>query len=98
MKHSEYAPVLNFSKVHKRYGRFVAPKGILAQGNRGEVACFVGPAGSGRSPMLRCCNVLETLDEGEIFLDGVSLTALGVDVSLLQRMAWRSRVSICFRT
>jgi polar amino acid transport system ATP-binding protein len=82
---ADITPVLSIRGVHKRFGTFSALKGISAQVNRGEVVCFIGPSGSGKSTMLRCCNVLEVIDDGEIFLDGISLAAPGVDVSHLRR-------------
>ena len=37
---------------------------------RGEVVVVVGPSGCGKSTLLRCLNGLESVDEGEILLDG----------------------------
>lgn len=82
---ADAAPVLRFSGVHKRFGSFAALKGISGQVHKGEVVCFIGPSGSGKSTMLRCCNALETMDEGEVFLDGLSITGAGVDASRVRR-------------
>ncbi|MEP6789852.1 MAG: amino acid ABC transporter ATP-binding protein [Ramlibacter sp.] len=81
----DQTPVLRFAGVHKRFGSFAALKGISGQVNRGEVVCFIGPSGSGKSTMLRCCNALEIMDEGEIFLDGESLRAPGLNASHIRR-------------
>jgi len=40
---------------------------------RGEVVALIGPSGSGKSTFLRCINRLETIDRGEITLDGETL-------------------------
>src|SRR5688572_636934 len=82
---SQQTPVLRFTGVHKRFGDFAALKGISGQVNRGEVVCFIGPSGSGKSTMLRYCNALETMDEGEIFLDGRALGSPGFDASHIRR-------------
>src|SRR6187431_3004684 len=38
--------------------------------HRGQVVCLLGPSGAGKSTFLRCLNHLETLDEGEVWVDG----------------------------
>ncbi|KZN14206.1 amino acid ABC transporter ATP-binding protein [Marinomonas sp. TW1] len=41
---------------------------------RGEVVVIIGPSGSGKSTFLRTLNQLETISEGTILIDDVSLT------------------------
>ena len=41
---------------------------------KGEVVVICGPSGSGKSTLLRCLNHLETVDKGEIIIDGIHLT------------------------
>ena len=52
-----------------------------------------GPSGSGKSTLLRCINRLESLDSGEIFVDGVSVGAPDVDLSAL-----RARLGMVFQS
>jgi len=66
-------PVLVHRDIRKLYGSFVALDGVSMQVARGEVVCLIGPSGSGKSTLLRCTNGLETIDGGEILLDGVVL-------------------------
>jgi polar amino acid transport system ATP-binding protein len=66
-------PVLVHRDIRKLYGSFVALNGVSLQVARGEVVCLIGPSGSGKSTLLRCTNGLETIDGGEILLDGVVL-------------------------
>jgi len=66
-------PVLEYRAVRKLFGDFVALDGVSTEVRKGEVVCLIGPSGSGKSTLLRCTNGLETLDGGEIRLDGVTL-------------------------
>ena len=60
--------------VRKSFGELEVLRGVDLDVNPGEVLCIVGPSGSGKSTLLRCLNLLVIPDEGEIFLDEVSLT------------------------
>ena len=44
-----------------------------------EVVCLIGSSGSGKSTLLKCINLLVPIDRGEIVLDGVTVTARGVN-------------------
>lgn len=60
-------------KVHqlkKSFGDVHVLNGVEAQVERGECICIIGPSGSGKSTFLRCLNLLETPDEGEILVNG----------------------------
>ena len=60
--------------------------------DRGECVVLIGGSGSGKSTLLRCLNRLETVDDGQIMLDGQDITDPRVDVD-----AVRSRVGIVFQ-
>ena len=49
------------------------------------VVCLIGASGSGKSTLLRCLNLLEKVDEGEIVVDGQTITNGHVDVNDLRR-------------
>jgi polar amino acid transport system ATP-binding protein len=66
-------PVIEYRGVTKRYGSFTALNAVSLTVARGEVVCLIGPSGSGKSTLLRCTNGLETIDGGEIRLDGIPL-------------------------
>ena len=57
--------------VHKAYGAVTVLHGVDMVVQRGEVACLIGPSGSGKSVFLRCINHLEKHDSGELSVDGV---------------------------
>jgi polar amino acid transport system ATP-binding protein len=63
-------PLLKLEGIHKRFGTLEVLRGIDLEVTRGEVVCVIGPSGSGKSTMLRCINLLEPPEEGEIYLEG----------------------------
>ena len=54
----------------KSYGAFKALKGIDLDVVAGEVVVVVGPSGSGKSTLIRCINLLEDYQGGEVLVDG----------------------------
>ncbi len=51
----------------------------------GTVVSLIGPSGSGKSTLLRCINLLEPIDDGEIFLDGIDISLPGLDANPVRR-------------
>ncbi len=70
-------PILRIVGLHKSYGSNTVLKGIDLEVRRGEVVFVIGPSGSGKSSLLRCCNQLETASAGQIVVDGDEITARG---------------------
>jgi len=66
-------PTVTYKDIRKRFGTFDALTGVSIDVYHGEVVCLIGPSGSGKSTLLRCTNGLETMDSGDIKLDGKSL-------------------------
>jgi len=60
-------------------------KGIDIEVMAGEVVCVIGPSGSGKSTFLRCLNRLEDVTEGEILVDGESITDAKANVDAIRR-------------
>ncbi|MCI0648746.1 MAG: amino acid ABC transporter ATP-binding protein [Chloroflexi bacterium] len=60
--------------VHKWYGNFEALKGITLSVKTGEVIVIIGPSGSGKSTFIRTINRLEEHQDGEIVVDGITLS------------------------
>jgi polar amino acid transport system ATP-binding protein len=46
---------------------------------------LIGPSGSGKSTLLRCINLLEPIDDGEIYLDGEDISVPGLDANPVRR-------------
>lgn len=62
--------VLEISNIHKRFGELEVLHGISLTANRGDVISLIGSSGSGKSTFLRCINLLEMPEQGEIRLAG----------------------------
>lgn len=63
-------PMISAQNVHKSFGSLEVLKGITLDVMPGEVSCLLGPSGSGKSTFLRCCNHLEKVTAGRLYVDG----------------------------
>ncbi|OZM70415.1 ectoine/hydroxyectoine ABC transporter ATP-binding protein EhuA [Amycolatopsis antarctica] len=63
-------PLLRAVGVRKRYGATEVLRGIDLSVHKGQVVCLLGPSGAGKSTFLRCVNHLETIDGGQVWVDG----------------------------
>ncbi|WP_170783294.1 amino acid ABC transporter ATP-binding protein [Ruegeria lacuscaerulensis] len=70
---------LSLRGVRKRFGDHEVCKGIDLDVAEGEMVCLIGASGSGKSTLLRCMNLLEPIDDGAIWLDGVDISEPGLD-------------------
>jgi general L-amino acid transport system ATP-binding protein len=61
--------------LHKAYGQFPALRGVDLDVAAGEVVVIIGPSGSGKSTLVRCINLLERFQAGEILVDGTLVRA-----------------------
>ncbi len=62
--------ILQVSHLKKSFGSNEVLKDISFDLQAGEVLSIIGPSGSGKSTLLRCITQLETLDSGEVIVDG----------------------------
>ena len=79
--------IVEFKNVTKRFGDNVVLDGIDLSIDAGEVVVVVGPSGSGKSTFLRCINVLETIQGGDIVVNGQSVLGSPAQVRELRREA-----------
>ena len=70
--------------LKKSFGDLEVLKGIDQHVCKGEKIVLIGPSGSGKSTFLRCLNLLETPTEGEILIEGESITAPKTNVNKLR--------------
>ena len=76
--------MIEVKNLHKNFGKLSVLKDVNETINDGEVVVVIGPSGSGKSTFLRCLNLLETPDSGEIWVDGEQINAKGVDVNRIR--------------
>ncbi len=67
---SQQPPVIEIRNLHKAYGAHEVIKGVDIVANRGDVVSLIGSSGSGKSTILRCANLLEDSQQGEILFKG----------------------------
>ena len=77
--------IIRVSGLVKRFGGVTALNNVDLSIRRGDVVVIVGPSGSGKSTLLRSLNLLETPTEGTIIVDGVDITAKGINIDLHRR-------------
>ena len=68
--------------LHKSFGKLHVLQGVNETVKKGEVVTVIGPSGGGKSTFLRCLNLLEVPEKGQIFFDGTDITAKGVNIDL----------------
>ncbi|MPY09613.1 amino acid ABC transporter ATP-binding protein [Arthrobacter bussei] len=81
---SSTRPLVSLRKVNKHFGDLHVLRDIDLDVARGEVVVVIGPSGSGKSTLCRAINRLETIDDGEITIDGKVLPAEGKELAKLR--------------
>ncbi|HFI0028075.1 TPA: amino acid ABC transporter ATP-binding protein [Streptococcus suis] len=66
-------PVLELQNITKNFGQQTILNHLSLSIKEGEVVVILGPSGCGKSTLLRCINKLESIQEGDILLDGQSI-------------------------
>ena len=84
---------LNLRNVFKRFGDRTVCDGIDLTVDEGQMVCLIGASGAGKSTVLRCINLLEPIEDGEILLDGVDISVPGLDPQSV-----RARIGIVFQS
>lgn len=76
--------LVELKAVNKHYGALHVLKDIELNVTKGEVVVVIGPSGSGKSTLCRTINRLETIDDGEIRVDGKVLPQEGKELAKLR--------------
>ncbi len=87
------SPILELRHLSKSFGSHQVLSDINLSVREGEVSCIIGASGSGKSTMLRCINLLETADGGEILYHGQNVLAGG-----LAETQYRAKVGMVFQS
>ena len=77
--------MLRLDNVWKQYGDHVVLKGVDLSVETHQVVCLIGASGSGKSTLLRCIDLLEQVDDGQIWLGDEDITEPGVDANRARR-------------
>ncbi|MDC0736787.1 ATP-binding cassette domain-containing protein [Cognatishimia sp. SS12] len=74
---TDSTPVIEIRGLHKAYGDLDVIKGVDIKAQTGDVVSLIGSSGSGKSTILRCCNLLEDSQQGDILFNGEAVTWKG---------------------
>lgn len=96
-------PILDVNNIHKRFDDLEVLHGLSLQAHKGDVISLIGSSGSGKSTFLRCINLLEMPEQGEISLSGEAIklqtskngTRSASDPKQIQKL--RTHVSMVFQ-
>lgn len=81
---SDKIPVIELKNVNKYFDKLHVLKNINLSVQSGEVVAVIGPSGSGKSTLCRTINRLETIDSGEILIEGKPLPDSGKELAVLR--------------
>ena len=84
--------MIAIKNVSKWYGSFQVLTDCTTTINKGDVVVVCGPSGSGKSTLIKTVNALEPIQQGDIVVDGTSITDRKTDLAKL-----RSRVGMVFQ-
>ena len=99
---ASHPPVISLRQLRKSYDSLEVLKGVDLEAREGDVISLIGSSGSGKSTMLRCINMLEISQAGEIEFcgDPVRWTGNGADrvpADRQQVIEMRTRLSMVFQ-
>ena len=77
-------PIIELRHVDKHFGDLHVLKDVSLSVGKGEVVVVIGPSGSGKSTLCRAINRLETIDSGEILIEGKPLPQEGRELAAMR--------------
>ena len=77
-------PIIQLNHVEKHFGKLHVLKDINLDVHKGEVLVVIGPSGSGKSTLCRAISRLETIDSGEILIEGSPLPKEGKELAKMR--------------
>lgn len=73
--------MIKFKNVHKYFKDLHVINGVNLEVKQGEVVVVCGPSGSGKSTLIRTVNQLESIESGEIWVDGINVADPKTDLN-----------------
>lgn len=77
--------MIQIRNLKKSYGDNLVFENVSTEINQGNVVVIIGPSGCGKSTFIRCLNLLEEPDSGEIIIDGVDITKKDTDIDRIRQ-------------
>lgn len=93
LENTTATPTIELRHVDKHYGELHVLQDINLSVGKGEVLVVIGPSGSGKSTLIRTINRLETIDSGEILIEGEPLPQEGKELA-----AMRAEIGMVFQS
>ena len=84
--------MISIKNISKWYGSFQVLTDCSTEVTKGEVVVVCGPSGSGKSTLIKCVNMLEPFQKGEVIVDGISVGDKKTNLAKL-----RSRIGMVFQ-
>ncbi|MFP5112353.1 amino acid ABC transporter ATP-binding protein [Bacillaceae bacterium C204] len=76
--------MINVKNLKKSFGKNEVLKDINVTVKPKEVVVVIGPSGSGKSTLLRCINLLETITDGHVLIEGIDITDKKTDINKIR--------------
>ncbi|WP_423801080.1 amino acid ABC transporter ATP-binding protein [Neobacillus sp. SAB-20_R2A] len=76
--------MIEIKNLKKTFGTNEVLKGINVSVKPQEVVVVIGPSGSGKSTFLRCLNLLETITDGHVWIEGTDITDKKTDINAIR--------------
>ncbi|KRU30560.1 arginine transport ATP-binding protein ArtM [Clostridium sporogenes] len=73
--------MIEIKNLNKSFGKNHILKGINTHIDKGQVVVVIGPSGSGKSTFLRCLNLLECPEEGNIIFEDEDITSKKTNIN-----------------
>ena len=89
--------ILETRNLKKSFGKLEVLKGISTGIRRGEVVSIIGPSGGGKSTFLRCLNLLETPDGGQVLFKGQDITDKKLNIAKYRQSGVALMCLVIFR-
>jgi len=84
--------MISIQNISKWYGTFQVLKNCSTEVAKGEVVVVCGPSGSGKSTLIKCVNALEPFQQGDVTVNGISVSDAKTDLPKL-----RSQIGMVFQ-